>query len=337
MNAEQSPSPTRTCQSCGAPAATDGQFCERCGASLSGQPGVHTLPSPPAMAPIAPVQPAMPAAAPSPAFSAFAGQTHLIGAASPNETYLGNRLSYADASTNFDPLTNVAYRQALASAFWATVAAWLLGSLALFAVFGFVGIYQQLTTSYFEGDSSISPVLVIWQLLWLAFSLVLAILFWIRRLPVQLTEWMLTVDGKGFTARHALDHMYTILSARQTPVRTVQVVRLAPAGQQPRDYLRLDDALFTGFVSSFGYGTDLFIGWTFWLNVSPARWLLRHLERLFRGDGAGIYGSLVFDQPKAMREVMHSAVRQGVDIATGQTRPLGEGTIAGMSVPTVPV
>lgn len=337
MTAQGQPHPPgATCRSCGAFAASDGQFCERCGTPLAGW-ATNAAASERSSTESVPREPrSMARASPSRAFSTFSAYSHLIGSASPNETYLGHRLTYADVSTNFDPLSNTAYRQQLAGAFWATMAAWLIGSLALFLVFGLFGLYQQLSiAAEYAFDSTVSPALVVWQILWLVYSILLACLFWLRRLPVQLTEWMLTVDGKGFAARQALDHMYTIINARQTPVRTVQVIRLAPSLQQPRDYLRLDDAMFTGFVSSFAYGTDLFIGWTFWLNVSPARWLLRHLQRLFRGEGAGIYGSLTFDQPKAMREVMHSAVRQGVDIATGDGQPLGQGTIAGMSVPTV--
>lgn len=99
------------------------------------------------------------------------------------------------------------------------------------------------------------------------------------------------------------------------------------------------DGLYLGFVSSFAYGADLFIGWTFWLHVSPARWLLITFGRVFRAmgvRGSALYGSLAFDGAKAMREVMHRAVRQGVDVATEQTEAAGQGSI-GSAIPVVAV
>ena len=57
------------------------------------------------------------------------------------------------------------------------------------------------------------------------------------------------------------------------------------------------------------------------------------LQRLVSG-GSGIYGSLAHDQPKALREVLHSAVRQGVDIAAGDAEPLGQGAIGYSVQPT---
>ena len=37
--------------------------------------------------------------------------------------------------------------------------------------------------------------------------------------------------------------------------------------------------------------------------------------------------TLRFDYARAMREAMHSVAREGVDVAVGQLRPQGQGTI----------
>ena len=348
----------RPCASCGRPLVAHARFCEVCGTSTDQGGGAHRAPDrqsyapgqsydpdpgygPPARSAATPGPPPgypPPPTRPSEQFltaARGAAGDPLVGAATPNQTYLGLRLSYTDAGTNFDPLNNPEYQRALVGQFMAAVSAWVIGSVALFLVFGLAGIYQQISYSagsfYGEGSGT-SPVFVVWVLLSNVWSLGLACLFWLRKLPVQMTEWMLTVDGQAGSARPALDHMYAIIAARQTPVRSLRVIQVNRSGRGVRDYLQVDDQLFTGFVSSFGYGADLFIGWTFWLNLSPGRWLWLHFLRLVKGNGQGIYGSLVYDEPKALREVLHSAVRQGVDMATGEVRPAGQGAI-GFTVP----
>ncbi len=328
-NQDHSPSMPPACRSCGASLASNSAFCEHC--------GVQVASSYPTSDPISHGRlsaPKIPSSGPSKSFltsGADPAANPLLGAPSPNQTYLGNRLSYSDLPTNFDPISNPAYRQVLLSQFLATLAAWIIGSVMLFLIFGIAAIVQilsSLSSSGLDPESS-GALFVIWNAAWGALTIVLFCFFAFRRLSVQLTEWMLTVDGRATAAHAALEHMYAIIYGRQTPVRSIRVVRLAAPRQQPRDYLELDENIFTGFVSSFGFGSDLFIGWSFWLNLSPARWWIMSLRRMFTGEGSGIYGSLMYDEPKAMREVMHSAVRQGVDMATGNTRPLGQGIIGG--------
>jgi hypothetical protein len=240
---------------------------------------------------------------------------------------------YSDLGTDFNPLSNAAYHRTLLFQFLATVAVWfaVTAPLTLLQLFASVLSFAGQDGVSIPTDT-LSATTVVGAVLSLAFSVVLACIFWFRPLSVQLSEWMITIDGAGEGARAALEHMYLIVHNRQTPVRTLRVVRLRAARQQQRDYLRLDDGHFSGFVSSFGYGTDLFIGWTFWLTMSPAQWLWLSLRRMFRSSSDNIYVSLVNDQPKAMREVMHAAVRQGVDMATGRIRPIGQGAL-GSTVP----
>lgn len=341
MTSVPAPGSDTSCQNCGAALPPGSAFCEKCGSRVSGaEGGAHametTAPSSwPAPSQPYPGQPGAPVGSfPAPSVEDRHLQDNLlVGSASPNETYLGNRLAYTDAGTNFDPLDNPSYQRALLSQFAATVSAWMIGSVVLFLVLGIAGIAQQIRliqenalSAFGGGAVPSSPLLWIWLILWALLSIALAVLFWMRKLTVQLSEWMLTVDGQGRVAALALDHMYTIIAARRTPIGQMSVVRLNPSKQQTRDYLRVDDGVFTGFVSCFPYGADLFIGWSYWINMSPGRWLIMTAQRIFRG-GDAIYTSLAYDQPKALREVLHSAVRQGVDIAAGNAEPQGRGTL----------
>lgn len=307
----------RHCPECSVEVDPDARFCERCGMEVPAveAPSENRNPWP------VPQSPNLrPPAEPPEA-----------GAAT--QTYLGYRLMYSDTSTDFNPLSNLAYQRMLFFQFLATLAAWIVltAGLALLQLFASIlSFAQQDDTGLPTGTLGVTTAAG--AVLSLLASVLLACLFWFRPLSVQLTEWMITIDGAGDGARAALEHMYLIVHNRQTPVRTLRVVRLRAARQQQRDYLRLDDGHFSGFVSSFNYGTDLFIGWTFWLTMSPAQWLWLSLRRMFRSSSNNIYVSLVNDQPKAMREVMHAAVRQGVDMATGRIRPIGQGAL-GSTVP----
>ena len=69
------------------------------------------------------------------------------------------------------------------------------------------------------------------------------------------------------------------------------------------------------------------MGWTFWLRISPLRWFLMLLARLWQTlmrRGTDLYVSLRYDYARAMREAMHSVAREGVDVAVGEAHPQGQ-------------
>ena len=132
---------------------------------------------------------------------------------------------------------------------------------------------------------------------------------------------MLAIDGRAPAAPAALNHMRTIITARRSPISHVAVVDYHGAGGTRRQYLQVTMGRYHGFVSCFPYGADLFIGWTFWLNIAPAQWFGLMLRRILWGGS--VRAGLSFDDPKAMREMLHGAVREGVDVATGRMDPTG--------------
>jgi hypothetical protein len=128
----------------------------------------------------------------------------------------------------------------------------------------------------------------------------------------------------------AFEHITWAIRRRETPLDLIQVRHLNLAGGQGRDYLELRRALFTGFISCFAYGQDLYVGWTFYLRISPLRYLLMALARAWqtlKRQGTDLYVTLRFDYARAMREAIHSVAREGIDVAIGQVRPQGQGII----------
>ncbi len=351
-----------SCGNCGSELVEGAPYCGHCGApagiQLQTQPPYPSLDDQFAQGRYGWPQPTLPSQPPQPAqqdAQALAtpiyvhpvqpGPTEvdpLVGAASPNQTYLGGRLAYTDNQTDFSPLTNPALLRSLAARLVAVIFTWSIGAFLLFLIFGIAGLSQiagQVSSFSDQSASSSSGVLTTWLWLNVIWSIVLLFLFWLVKVPAQLSEWMLTVDGKGGSALAALDHMYAIIQARRTPIGSIAVVQVSPTGQAPRDYLEMVSGLYRGWVASFAYGSDLFIGWTFWVSISPARWVLMNLGQIWRGitlRQSSFYGGLSNDTAKAMREVMHSAVRQGVDMASEETAAVGQGVI-GYSVPVVAV
>jgi len=243
-----------------------------------------------------------------------------LGQATPNAHYLGARLLYKDVPEgSFDPLGNTKLLAQFAGHLLLYWAVYFFGSVAaaiVLAILAFAGF-------------NIGGLLILTEIGSVVVGLGFACLYWLVPVPAQLSEWKFFVDGKASVAPVTFDHIAWVLQQRQTPLDMVQVRRLKLAGGEDRDYLEIRRGLFSGLICSFGYGRDLYVGWTFWLRISPARYLLMVIARLAQTlmrRGTDLYVSLRYDYARAMREAMHSAAREGVDVAIGTERPQGQGT-----------
>lgn len=323
------------CESCGLPLAAGDAFCGNCGqrvpVTASRAADANTaVPATtfPAAAPgvVEPVVPA-PVTEPSgsgwsayrqPAPSAPVGAA--VGQRTQNEHYLGQRLLYdKEPEGSFDPIGNprLIRQFALHALLYFTV----------YAVSGLLALIPLLVLGLIVGFGVAS---ILWLIGAVVFGVLFLCLYWLVPVPTLLSEWKFFVDDKASVAPVTFDHIAWALQQRQTPLDLVQVRRLKLAGGEARDYLELRRNLFSGFISCFAYGNDLFVGWTFWLRVSPARVLLMVVARLWQTlmrRGTDLYVSLRYDYARAMREAMHSVAREGVDVAIGQTQPHGEGVI----------
>ena len=86
-------------------------------------------------------------------------------------------------------------------------------------------------------------------------------------------------------------------------------------------------------VACFGYGQDLYVGWTFWITLSPFRYVCMIIARIWQSlfnRGSDLYTSFRYDSARAMRETMHSAAREGVDVAIGQLAGQGHGIVGSL-------
>ena len=245
-----------------------------------------------------------------------AAADQLIGRSQPNQTYLGNRLLYSDGES-FDPLT------------WPFVKEMLLQGLIIWFVSFALSIIPALlfVSGTVNGNGGTR---ILGEIGLFIAGPVLWIYFWFHRIPVVTSEWKFLVDDQADVADAVFGHISWALKRRRTPVANLKVRRLAQHGGPKRDYLELRDGIFTGLMSSFAYGEDLYIGWTMWWNLSPIRWVIVFLGRLYltlTGRGTQIHVLHRYERAKAMREAMHSTAREGVDAAAGVVAYQGAGTI----------
>jgi hypothetical protein len=287
-----------TCVNCGMLLAANDMYCGNCGqpaaSASAGWPNSRSGPIP---------------------AEAAAGQR------TPNAQYLGLRLVYdKEPEGSFDPLGNPRL-----------LVQFFRHALQYFVLYFVGGFVSAIALLFLHLLGLPVGVAVTFEVIGAALTaIVFGCLYWLLPVPALLSEWKFSVDDKGAAAPVAFEHIAWAVRRRETPLDLIQVRHLNLAGGQGRDYLELRRGLFTGFISCFAYGQDLYVGWTFYLRISPLRYLLMALARVWqtlKRQGTDLYVTLRFDYARAMREAMHSVAREGVDVAIGQLRPEGQGII----------
>ncbi len=335
------------CTSCGHQVDAGDAFCISCGArqvslvesgALSGPPeppvgtGASALPEWPGSSVKSPDHTRKPGSLgegqpAAEGFSDLLASDQLLGQAAPNTVYLGQRMMYEKEQQleEFDPLRSSRFLFEVLRRWLLMTLVWAVGCIPIFIIGTILGV----------ANHTFGTVIAV--LLILGWCFVMACVFWLSKLPGQLSEWKFSVDDRGQAAPVVFDHIAWALQRRRTPMDSLQLRRFKVMSQGQRDVLEIKQGIFSGFVSCFENGGDLYVGWTFWLYLSPARYLWTGFRRLLwelRNKGHAIYVSLQFDRAKALREALHSAVREGVDVAAGQQAAQGHGTI-GSVVPVV--
>jgi hypothetical protein len=253
-----------------------------------------------------------------------------VGEATPNSTYLGSRLLYEQVPEgSFDPLANTRYifylgRQAVV--FWAIYTVLWVVFLVIF------GILTLLTkASFFLELFGVGDALA---------TLGFFIAFLAIPIPVQLSEWKFLVDDKGAARPIVFEHIIAAFRRRNTPVDGLGIRRLSVPGGVTRDYLEIKRGVFTGMISCFDEGSDLFVGWTFWLRMSPLKFFLLRIQRMWHEltqRANELYITLRYESAKALREAMHGAAREGIDVATGLIEAEGRGSAGTLQVSSTTV
>ncbi|HEY5317804.1 MAG TPA: hypothetical protein VIJ20_07480 [Solirubrobacteraceae bacterium] len=329
------------CQTCGTVLGAGDAFCGDCGAAA---PTATTdvlaaaVETRSAETPRPPAPPPRPAVAPAPEpivgppMVDTLGDIQMLGSAEPNATYLGQRLQYERQTEAFD----------ISAAFAAAASLRRTASLALF-YFVIPGLPVALIVDSVGGSRLFE--------LYMLLLLIACGLIWIspllRRHHFVLSEWKLSLDGKGANAYQVFEHIAAAVVRRGAPMQ-YRVVTLAD-GQR---YLNLRLATYDAYVACIAFGDDLYVGWTLWASATWREmrqrpiplWRLLLLMPYYvwldvkaslSGQSFDVAMIHQFDIVKAMRECLHAVTREGVQAAAGVVPYSGAGTI-GSAVPEGP-
>ncbi len=166
------------------------------------------------------------------------------------------------------------------------------------------------------------------QSLWQV-ALGLAVLFWVIPVPALLGQWAMLVESSADTSRVTFEHIAMAVRDHDAPLDSLEVRAVSPPHERARDYLELRRGRFSGFISCFPHGRDLYVGWTFFLRMSPARLMLVNIGRSVRHvtrRGGDVQHTLWSESTRALVAAMHSATLAGVGSAVSVPDGAGAST-----------
>lgn len=206
-----------------------------------------------------------------------------------------------------------------------SISAWLV-----FFLIWFVAIVNSLNTSRLSSDDDASGAAKLFTV-----GMFLAIaLFWVLLLLPQIeepiAEWRVLLEGKAEAAGSAYAAIYGSLARRRIPVdaAAVRIRSDVFSREVVNNRLLISERSYVVYVTVFPYGTSLYVGWTMFRNRRGAV-LIGIFLKDFVGSVVGRTGldsqMLRTEKVRAMREAVHSAVREGVEVAVlGIEVPMAE-------------
>jgi len=238
----------------------------------------------------------------------------VVAAADPQShiTADDRRMGYEalGVSATLDPLSNSRFFWQLARRF----ALYFAVSTVISTILTVLGLLFTLS----GGGDAMEATAVISLLIGVA----LLAMFLFMPIPVLLGQWSRMLTFQAPSAGSALARVRQSLDRHATPHDSLQVRALTPPGEERRNYLELRRGYFAGYVSCFGHGNDLYVGWTFWIRISPVRLFLMRIGRRFQdytGRGDDMHQTLRYEPVRATIAALHACTLEGVDIATGGT------------------
>jgi hypothetical protein len=219
------------------------------------------------------------------------------------------RLKYKDITgePSFDPLHNSRFGWQLARR---AGLFFLLAVIAESAMTISLGLVSLMTRS--PAAVTIIPGLgfLIWAGMLLAYLL----------MPVagRLAQWSRLLSLSGAASEIAFEHVSKAVQRHATPFDSFRPRTLMPPGEGFRRYLELRRGVFAGFISCFPHGRDLYVGWTFWIYMSPLRLAMMKIGRKVQdwtGRGNDMHQTLRYESTRATIAALHACTLEGVEAA----------------------
>lgn len=226
--------------------------------------------------------------------------------------YLDKTLLHREVEVSFDDSVN-------GKAF---LGVWLRAAGVAFGVFlpfGFAG----LITLAGDPRSGLGIMGIGLQIAMIAFVAV----FLASRITEPVGEWRVLLADRGAHAESAYAEIARVVRERRLPVVPV-FRRIRTAGEHSRVTHRmvLQDGSYVAYLSVFGYGTSLYLGWVMWRNRRGTELVGQFVSDFVRGFGGTDTERVMMrtEPPRALREALHAAAREGMCAAVdGRTVAVG--------------
>jgi len=164
---------------------------------------------------------------------------------------------------------------------------------------------------------------------------VFVLVFFFSKYNQPIAEWRVLLTARSHCADWVYSKIKGVIDERHLPMR-VKARRMVNDTQTMTFTSRLiiTDGAYTVFVSVFPYGSSLYLGWSMWRRRSGwslfKRFTADAVASLF-GVSSLLHVMLRADRPRAMREAVHSACREGLKVAVSQIAvPVGYGFAEGL-------
>jgi len=144
------------------------------------------------------------------------------------------------------------------------------------------------------------------------------IVFWLVLLRSKVTEpigeWRALLPDRAGDAENYFNMIRTVLKRRQLPLNTseIQERRVQLSGTNVvKHAIVISENEYQAYVTVFGYGTSLYVGWQMWRRRSGAALIKRAL--LDRVTAANLVTAMLrTDRARAVREAVHLACREAL-------------------------
>lgn len=206
-----------------------------------------------------------------------------------------------------------------------------VASLLVFAIFGFFGIIALVASlgsssndsygsSSSRGGSGFTIIGIGYFLSFIVFWVVLLL----SRADEPVAEWRTLVEDKAAAADSSYAAIFAALRGRFIPVG-IQARRVRSdvfSREVVSNRLTITERSYIAYVSVFSYGSSLYVGWMMWRSRRGLTLIGVFIKDLFGsllGRTGAVNQMLRTEKVRAMREAVHSAVREGVDAAVRGT------------------
>ncbi|MEU1469372.1 hypothetical protein ABZ434_14250 [Streptomyces sp. NPDC005761] len=220
-----------------------------------------------------------------------------------NAAYLDKTLRHHDVEISFDDTVN-----------WKVfLTVWLRAAGVGFGVFLFFGFIGLITLAG-DPESGLGLMGIGLQISIIAFVVV----FLASKVTEPIGEWRVLLADQWMHTESAYSEIARVVQERRLPIVPV-FRRIRTGGRHPYVTHRmvLQDGSYVAYLSVFPYGTSLYMGWVMWRNRRGTEIVGQFFSDFFRGFGGTDMEKVMMrtEPPRAMREALHAAAREGLHVA----------------------